>query len=81
MSARRSRTMLRKTPGSGQFIVCCIRQDGRERAWNSYTTQAEAEQVAQHLNRIGCASRVVADGGGVEDHHHHAPPLPDRGAK
>lgn len=42
------------------FDVVCRRQDdGRERVFASYRTRDEADRVAAHLMRVGCAARVA----------------------
>ncbi len=41
------------------FDVLCARDDGRERVFASYRTREEAQRVAQHLVRVGCAARVA----------------------
>lgn len=42
------------------FFVVCQRQDGgRERTWNAYATEEEAQAVAARLREVGCPARVV----------------------
>jgi hypothetical protein len=61
MTARRSKTTLRAAAGAGRWIVVCLRFDGREKQWQRYDDRAEAEQVAEHLTRIGCPARCTTD--------------------
>lgn len=42
-----------------EFAVWCLRQDGRERLFNCYMTQGEAEGVAAALRRVGCRARAA----------------------
>ncbi len=61
------------TTAEKPFRVLCVRADGRESVFQSYTDRTEAERVASALARVGCATRVAGpeelllerrDGGG-----------------